>query len=61
MQTFSDVEKLHELVKCAVPPLLHQEGDDMKVVIEKLKRMEPFHTHWTAVESFLRGKRWMDV
>ena len=33
----------------------------MKVVIEKLKGMEPFHTHWTAVESFLKDKGWMDA
>ena len=61
IQTFPDVDKLHELVKCAVPPLLHQESDNMKVVIEKLKGMEPFHTHWTAVESFLKDKGWMDA
>lgn len=57
-QTKSDAAQFRAFVCDALPSLLFQCSGKMNVLVETLRKTEPFNTHWDVVESVLKEQGW---
>lgn len=57
-QVISDREEMKRFLDETAPLLLIECDDDMKAMIRKLERTEPFSSNWPMVEEYLEMKGW---
>lgn len=57
-QSPADRSEMKRLLDLTTPELLIESGDDLPLMIARLKRMEPFSSNWPMVEEYLEAKRW---
>lgn len=58
-QTESDAARFRDFVRDALPSLLFKCDGEMDVLVETLRKAEPFNTHWEVVESVLKEQGWL--
>ena len=58
-QISSDPREIIQLLEVALAPMLVEASGDTKVLLERLRRAEPFAQNWNLVEDHLRTKGWI--
>lgn len=57
-QAVTDRQEMKRFLDATTPLLLIECDDDMKAMIGKLKRTEPFSSNWPMVQEYLEKKGW---